>query len=45
MSDRPASPEGEQGFHPATHQVIFRLPRTLLSPQIAEQSGVDGHGH
>ena len=26
-----------------THQIMLRLPRTLLSPKIAEQYGVDGH--
>ncbi len=26
-----------------THQIMLRLPRTLLSPEIAEQYGVDGH--
>ncbi len=26
-----------------THQIMLRLPRTLLSPKIAEQYSVDGH--
>ncbi len=28
-----------------THQIMLRLPRTVLSPEIAEQYGADGHVH